>query len=154
MTHHSTFTIERRLAGSAAHGFSFWAQPELKRRWSSCHPDWRELEYHMDFRVGGGEISRMVTPDGVEHDVISQYQDIEVGRRIVYAYRMIVDGQAASASLATVEFADTSSGSLMTYTEQVALLTGAQSASALQFGTETGFERLVLEIERDLVLSH
>lgn len=45
---HSTFVVERDLPGSPAYAFRFWAEPELKRRWTDCHPDWAVLEDRFD----------------------------------------------------------------------------------------------------------
>jgi len=147
---HSTFVIERPLAGSPRHAFRFWADAALKQRWISCHPDWTQLDYSLDFRAGGGEISRTRSPDGAEHGVTARYLDIVEGRRIVYAYDMTVDALRISASLATVLFIPTGTGTLMQFTEQLALLDGSTDAKGRRDGSEIGFERLALELERDL----
>lgn len=147
---HATLVIERAFKGSPGHAFSFWAKPELKRRWSDCHDNWETLEYGLDFRVGGGEISRLRTPEGVIHAVRSHYLDIVEGRRIVYAYEMSVGAARISASLATVLFVPAASGSTMSFTEQVVFLDGPGDAQGRHDGTELGFDRLALELERAL----
>jgi uncharacterized protein YndB with AHSA1/START domain len=65
-THHSTFTVERNLPGSPRHAFRFWSEPELKLRWTDCHPDWTVLEERFEFRIGGSEVRRWRMPDGQE----------------------------------------------------------------------------------------
>lgn len=147
---HSTFAIERMLSGRPRHAFRFWSDVDLKRRWTSCHPDWRVIEQGFDFRVGGTEVNRLKTPAGVLHDFHAYYLDIVQGARIVYAYDMSVDGRRISASLATVELVPSGSNTTMIFTEQIAVLDGQADVKGRTEGTEMGFERLALELEREL----
>lgn len=96
--------------------------------------------YEHDFRVGGGETARALftTLDSpTEHlENESHYLELADDRRIVFAYRAVVDAAVRWASLVTVElgvaddddaaFAGGSSPTTMstylTWTEQVALL--------------------------------
>ncbi|MGO1080940.1 SRPBCC domain-containing protein, partial [Inquilinus sp. CA228] len=117
---HSTFVVERALPGSPAHAFRFWAEPELKRRWTDCHPDWAVLEDLFDFRVGGVEAKRWRMPDGQEMTVRAHYLDIVPGQRIIYAYEMSFGGQRGSASLATGELIPAGSRPAMRFTELAA----------------------------------
>src|SRR5687768_10515810 len=98
-TAHSTFVIERELPGRPAYAFRFWSEPDMKKRWAACHADWQTLEYAFDFRVGGSEVNRLRTPEGVIHGFRSYYLDIVAGSRIIYAYEMSVDEERISASL-------------------------------------------------------
>jgi uncharacterized protein YndB with AHSA1/START domain len=152
-TAHSTFVIERALPGRPAYAFRFWSEPEMKARWASCHPDWETIEHGLDFRVGGSEVNRLRTPEGVVHGFRSYFLDIVAGIRIVYAYEMSLDDERISASLATVEFAPAKGGTLMTFTEQAAFLDGRADAQMREEGTEMGFARLAAELERDALLS-
>lgn len=147
---HASFIIERNLPGRPKHAFRFWSEPEMKRRWASCHTDWQELEYSFDFRVGGSEVSCLKAPDGSLHAMRSYFLDIVEGCRIIYAYEMTADGNRISTSLATVEFTPSETGTLMTFTEQAVFLDGLASAETREEGTEMGFDRLKLEIEKDL----
>ncbi|WP_274426697.1 SRPBCC family protein [Chelativorans sp. YIM 93263] len=149
---HATFVIERSLPGRPQHAYRFWSEPEMKRRWASCHSDWQELEYRFDFRIGGSEVSRLKAPDGTVHAVRSYFLDIIEGHRIIYAYEITADDNRISTSLATVEFTPSDTGSLMIFTEQAVFLDGLASAEGREEGTEMGFERLKLEIERDLAV--
>jgi uncharacterized protein YndB with AHSA1/START domain len=146
---HSSFTINRQLPGSPTHAWRFWADPQLKQRWTSCHPDWVELEQVFDFRAGGHERSRLRAPDGKIQSVEMHYLDLLPGQRIVYAYTMHVDETPLSASLVTIALLPHAGGTRMVYTEALAML-GAGEAALRQQGTEGGFDRLVLEMERDL----
>jgi len=148
---HHTFVVERDLPGSTAHAFRFWAEPELKRRWTDCHPDWAVLEDLFDFRVGGIEAKRWQMPDGQELTFRAQYLDIMSGQRILYAYEMGFGGQRVSASLATVELLPAGARTRMKFTEQAAFLAGGDGARRQRVGgTETGFDRLVEAIRQDL----
>jgi uncharacterized protein YndB with AHSA1/START domain len=148
---HATFVIERRLAGSPRHAFSFWSRPDMKRRWTSCHPTWTTMDYSLDFRAGGGEVSLLRSPEGTLHGMHAHYLDIVETKRIVYAYEMTAGETRISASLVTVLFEPTAAATRMVFTEQVVFLDGG-SARDRQEGTESGFDRLALEIERDLAV--
>src|SRR5262245_30310241 len=145
---HTTFVIERDLPGSPAHAFRFWTEHGRKRQWTSCHPEWAVLEDTFDVRIGGTEVIRWRTPEGIEHGFRAYYLDVVPGKQIIYAYAMNSGGVQASAALATVEFVGKRGKTKMTYTEQAAFLDAAD-ARGRSCGTEMGFERLVLAIEMD-----
>jgi uncharacterized protein YndB with AHSA1/START domain len=150
---HTTFVIERDLPGSPDHAFRFWTDHARKRQWTSCHPDWAVLEDIFDVRIGGREVVRWRTPEGVEHGLRAHYLDVVPGKRIIYAYAMNTGDVQTSAALATVEFAGKRGSARMTYTEQAAFLESAD-AKLRSRGTETGFERLLLAIEESLAALH
>jgi uncharacterized protein YndB with AHSA1/START domain len=144
---HTTFVIERDLPGSPAHAFRFWSEYELKRQWTSCHPDWTVLEDTFEMRIGGTEAVRWRTPEGVEHGFRAHYLDIVPAKQIIYAYSMSSGRLQISASLATVEFVGKRGKTRMTYTEQAAFLDAADSTGR-SLGTGKGFDRLALAIEQ------
>lgn len=145
---HSTFTIERELPASPAHAFRFWSEPELKQRWTSCHPDWTVLEDVFDFRVGGVEAKRWRTPEGHEQTLHVHYLDIVPERRIIYAFGMSFKGETLSASLATVEFHPGGGRTRLTFTEQIAFLGDAEARRQRVTGTEAGLDRLSDELAK------
>jgi uncharacterized protein YndB with AHSA1/START domain len=67
---HRSFVIERTLPGSPGHAYRFWSDHALKRRWTSCHPDWHVLEDRLDFAVDGSECLRWRMPDGTEQSML------------------------------------------------------------------------------------
>ncbi len=139
---HTTFVIERELPGSPRHAFRFWAEPELKERWTGCHADWTVLERAFDFRPGGGEAKRWRTPEGKELSFRACYFDIVSAQRIIYAYEMRFGAELLSASLVTVELAPAGARTWMTFTEQAAFLAGEGAREQRVLGTGEGFDRL------------
>ena len=148
--HHRSFVIERQLPGSPAHAFRFWSDHQLKRQWNSCHPDWRVLEDHFDFRMDGGERLVWQMPDGIEQTMLAHYLEIRSPGRIVYAYSMRTNGLSISSSLVTVEFTNkVRDTTTMTYTEQAVFGT-VGDADLRESGTGTGFNRLSDVMAADL----
>ena len=147
---HTSFVVERDLPGSPSHAFRFWAEPHLKARWNSCHPDWTILQDEADFRVGGAEAKRWRTPDGDELTFHAFYLDIVEGERIIYAYEMSFAGVRLSASLVTIELHPKASGTRMKFTEQAVFLGPEGTSEQRVQGTEQGFDRLIEEIRREV----
>jgi uncharacterized protein YndB with AHSA1/START domain len=145
-TAHDTFVIERLLAAPPRRVFAAWSTPEAKRRWFACHDDWVGTEYHLDFRVGGSELNRVVPPGSVPHLFQAQFLDIVADQRIVYAYDMHVGDHRISVSLATVVFEPAEAGTRMIFTEQVVFLDGYADDGSRRRGTEDGIDRLALEV--------
>lgn len=139
---HSTFVIERTLPARPKHAFRFWSEPELKKRWTSCHPDWDVLEDRFDFRIGGEEAIRWRTPEGHEQTFRAHYLDIVPERRIIYAFAMTFKGESLSASLATIELSPLGMQTQMVFTEQIAFFGDADAYHQRVGGTEGGFDRL------------
>lgn len=144
---HTSFVLDRHFKASARRVFAAWADPATKLRWNDCHADMNATEFSMDFRPGGQEIYRSRLPDGTPLAVDKVFLDIVENARIVFAYSMAFDGRALSASLVTVEFADTPSGSMLKLTEQLAYLDGHMDVEQRRRGTEEGLDRLLLEVD-------
>ena len=146
---HTSFVLERAFKASAARVFAAWADPATKLRWNDCHAATHVPEFSMDFRPGGFETYRSRLDDGTPLAVDKVFLDIVANARIVFAYSMAAGGRALSASLVTVEFADTPSGSTLKLTEQLAYLDGHQDLEQRRRGTEEGLDRLLLEVDAD-----
>ncbi|MDZ5696704.1 SRPBCC domain-containing protein [Chelativorans sp. M5D2P16] len=138
---HRSFVIERELPGSPAHAFRFWSDHRLKRRWSSCHPDWTIIQDLFDFRVDGHESLVWRMPDGTEQGMLAHFLEVHPRQRIVYAYTMRTDGIPISSSLVTVEFEGRNGKTIMTFTEQ-AVFADANNGDIRESGTSVGFSRL------------
>ncbi|HEX4110631.1 MAG TPA: SRPBCC family protein [Solirubrobacteraceae bacterium] len=115
---HVTFALERSYPVPPARVFAAWADPTAKAQWFRAPEPMRSLEYALDFRVGGREISRVAAPGEPVHAYDARYQDIVPDRRIIYAYDMHVDEVRISVSLATVEISAGGDGSRVVMTEQ------------------------------------
>ncbi len=112
---HETFAIGRKMRAPVSRVFAAWADPEAKRQWFACHDEWVSLEYNLDFRVGGQERNRVADSDGVPHTYEARYLDIVPQARIIYAYDMKLGETRISASLATITFEATPSGTTMLF---------------------------------------
>lgn len=146
---HATFTVERMLPGRPPHAFRFWSEHDLKRKWTSCHPDWTVLEDSFDFRIGGSEVVRWRTAESETREFRAHYFDIVPGERIVYAYEMTLGTQRLSVSLATVVFAANGAQTRVTFTEQAAVLDADAGLEMRASGTGSGFDRLIAIMERE-----
>jgi len=147
---HSTFSIERTYPVPPARVFFAFADKESKRRWLVEGEGWEIYEFTSDFRIGGSDVSRFSYRGGPEIRNDTQFQDIVADRRIVFSYRMAIGPTALSASLATVEFVPSGTGTLLTYTEQGAFFDGADSAKGREQGSRGLLEKLAEELQRPI----
>lgn len=139
---HTTFVIERELPGSVRRAFRFWSDPVLKERWTGCHAEWTVIQEAFDFRPGGKETKRWLTPEGQELAFDAFYLDVVPDCRIIYAYEMSFGGVRLSASLVTVELTARDKLTQMKVTEQAVFLVGDSAIAERIEGTEEGFDRL------------
>jgi uncharacterized protein YndB with AHSA1/START domain len=133
---HGTFILEREFAFPPARVFAARAVREAKDRWfGGPSGQWKPLERHMEFRVGGSERARGRWTSGRVSDFQAQYHDIVQDRRIVYSYSMHIDEKKISVSLATIEFESAGKGTKLVLTEQGAFLDGYDDAGSRERGT-------------------
>lgn len=102
---HADFTIERHFGCTPRQTFSVFSDPELKRQWFANPGSWPDAKWKLQFRVGGGEVSRGGSPGGIHHAFKSRFHDIVENERIVFAYDLLLDHQLISVSLTTIQFA-------------------------------------------------
>jgi uncharacterized protein YndB with AHSA1/START domain len=130
---HGSTTVERDFSSSPEEVFNAFADPSVRGRWFKipAEPDTR---YHeLDFRVGGGEraggtFAPMDNPERVEYE--SRFFDIVPAERIVFGYRLTLNGQTRTVSLVTAELAAAGDGTLLRYTEQYTLVNNDGDGSA------------------------
>jgi len=150
---HSTFVIERNYPAPPERVFAAFADPTRKRRWF-VEGEGHEVEhYEMDFRVGGTERARFRFKEGTPLKGIACtnqtiYQDIVPNRRVVFASTMSVGEKCISASLATVEFLPSETGTELILTHQGAFFEGADGPEMREEGWRKLMGRLTHEFAR------
>lgn len=152
MTHiqstHSDFRIEREFSATPEAVYEAWADPEVKRHWSDCHPE-HTTEYALDFRPLGRETHEVAYPDGRVQRIEKVFFDMVAAERIIFAYDITIDGRRLSVSLVTIEFFGNRRGTRMVYTEQLAYLDGHEDRAQRLQGTQEGLDRLALYFSRN-----
>jgi uncharacterized protein YndB with AHSA1/START domain len=151
-TVHATFVIERTYAASPARVFQAFANEHAKARWFAGPEGFETHERVFDFRVGGQEV--LVGKHGPSHaGMVSAfhctYHDIVTDQRIVYAYRMALDGVPISVSLASIEIKPEGAGAHLTVTEYGVFLDGYQDNGSREHGTGWLMDQLGASLERE-----
>jgi uncharacterized protein YndB with AHSA1/START domain len=146
---HSTFTLERSFPAAPERVFSAFSDPAKKIRWYADGRFMKVLEFKMDFRVGGNDVTRFSTPpDSPMRGAIltyrTYYMEIKPDRRIVVAYTAALDERPFSASLATFELMPSAAGTDLLFTEQTAFIEGGDGPEIRKAGW-TGLLKLLAE---------
>ena len=145
----ATFTIERTYPAKPARVFKAFADEQSKRKWFGGGNDWEQLENAFDFRVDGVEINIGRHASGVVSAFYCTYHDIAPDERIVYAYRMTLDGKPLSSSLASIELRPEGEGTHLTLTEYGVYFDGFGQADVQ--GREHGTNWLMDKLGESLV---
>jgi uncharacterized protein YndB with AHSA1/START domain len=137
-TVHATFTLRRTYPHSPARVFAAFADEQAKAKWFAGPDGYQMLERTFDFRVGGQEVA--VGRHGPSHGGMvsafhAVYHDIVQDQRIVYAYRMALDGVPISVSLAVIEIQPDGAGAKLTVTESGVFLDGYDDNGSREAGT-------------------
>ena len=136
---HNTFEIERTYPAATSRVFAAFSSKEAKDAWGDtgdlAEPGADDADTQFDFRIGGHERFGFGY-QGVSYRYDCCYYDIVPEQRIIYSYEMYADGTRISVSVATIEFAATSDGTALTWTEQGAYLDGFDGAEAPQLRRE------------------
>ena len=139
---HASFKIERTYGAAPDRIFAAWAEPAAKRHWFAEGDGFTEVAHALDFRVGGTETCSGREPKGRMFANESVYHDIVDNERIIFSYRMAIDGAPISVSLATVTFAPRDGGTRLIFTEQSVFLEGGDGPDMRQGGWTWLLDRL------------
>ena len=151
---HDTFSIERTYPAAPSRVFAAFASLEAKNIWGDTGDlgaaDGAAGLEEFDFRPGGREgFGFKYESKTYRYDAL--YYDIVPDQRIVYSYEMYADDARISVSVATIEFAKSDGGTVLTWTEQGAYLDGidgAQASALRQEGTAEMLDGLTRYLSR------
>jgi uncharacterized protein YndB with AHSA1/START domain len=140
----ASFTIERHYKASPGRVFQAFADEERKKAWFGAPEGFVEYERRWDFRVDGVEVLGGRHASGVVTMFYCTYHDITPDERIVYAYRMTLDGAPMSSSLATIELKPDGDGTHLTLTEYGVYFDGFRedAAQGREHGTNWLMDKL------------
>ncbi len=141
-TTHGTFTVKKTYDAAPAQVFRAFADKDAKAKWFSGPQGVDETGSCFDFRVDGQEIVFGRHANDVLSGFYAVYQDIVADERIVYAYRMTLNGLPISASLATIEIMADGNGTQLSWTEYGVFLDGYDNVAAREEGTIWGMDRI------------
>ena len=142
-TVHATFTIERTFPATPSRVFKAFAEEGAKAKWFAGPPGFEQYEKKWDFRVDGLEVLGGRHASGKVTFFYCTYHDIVPNERIVYAYRMTLDGVPMSSSLATIEIRPEGAGARLTLTEYGVYFDGhADGAAGREHGTNWLMDQL------------
>ena len=151
---HNTFSIERTYPAVPSRVFAAFSSKQAKDAWGD-DPDTGSAPGEaalgeFDFRPGGSERFGFAY-DGKTYRYDALYYDIVPDQRIVYSYEMYADGVRISVSVATIEFAKSGEGTVLTWTEQGAYLDsidGPQAPELRKGGTQEMLDGLTRYLAR------
>ena len=148
---HSTFVLERNYPVPAERVFAAFADPVKKCKWFVEGEGHAVEHYVLDFRAGGRELARFrFTEDspvkGLACTNETTYLDIVPNRRVVLASTMTVGDRCISASLGTIEFLRSQTGTGLIFTFQGAFFEGADGPEMREAGWRKLFDRLAGEL--------
>lgn len=132
---HADFTIERRYGRTPEETFSAFSDPGLKRQWFVNPGNWPDVEWELDFRVGGVEFHSGGPPGGRHNTFKSRFHDIVENERIIFAYDLLHDHRLVSVSLTTIEFLLDGDGTRLLFTEQGAFFDDPDAPAVREHGT-------------------
>lgn len=143
---HGTFVIERIYPAPPQRVFSAFSDPHKKRRWYAEGEENELLEFTMDFRIGGTDLTRRRAKNGWEFVSHSVYLDLLQDRRIVLAYTMSLGEKCISSSQSTFEFVAAQGATQLIFTEQGAFFEGADGPAMREEGWRLLLERLASDL--------
>jgi uncharacterized protein YndB with AHSA1/START domain len=140
---HDKFVIERRFKQGPAKVFAAFSTEEGKARWFSGPNDaWEMVDRHFDFRTGGTEHLEGKWQSGTITRFDCSYHDIVRDSRIVYAYRMKLNGEPISVNLCSIELLPDGDGTRLLHTEHGIYLDGYEDNGSRFHGISLQYDKL------------
>lgn len=139
---HATFSVEHRYALSPEQVFGAWADPKVKAEWFAGPG----ASHHLEFWVGGQEITQGDSEGGVGLRFASTYQEILPAERIVYSSTLSGDDVLATVSVTTIEFIPDGEGTRLLLTEYGVFLNELEEPAWREQGTRAWLDRLASQL--------
>ena len=157
---HGSFAVERDLAASPSGVFAAYADVSVRRRWFRMPGSPADAYHSLDFRVGGGEVSRGVFAPlgdlGPEERISyrSVFWDVVPASRLVFGYELLLNDVRRWVSLVTVELSSLAPDGPVTrlrHSEQYVFLAydgdGAQDVAHLKGSTQLQLNGLTAALD-------
>jgi uncharacterized protein YndB with AHSA1/START domain len=148
---HGSFTVTRDINAAPTRVWDAYANADLRSAWRRL-PGTSVLD--LDFRVGGWErLTGTSEVTGTVETIASHalFLDIVAGERIVSAHEVLLDGVRRWASLISIAFEPTETGTRVAHTEQYTFLAwaddGAHDQAHLRGSTRLSFNALAALVE-------
>ena len=141
--HHPYVDAPRSLVYGA------WTAPERLARWWGPH-GYTVLSCKTNLRIGGGWSVRTRSPEGNEHAASGIYRQIVPLERLMFthAWEGIEDGLPGHETLVTIDFAEQSGKTRMTFQQSV--FSSVSARDAHEGGWSKSFELLVGYLAQEL----
>jgi uncharacterized protein YndB with AHSA1/START domain len=144
---HHDFTLSRTYPYSPDQVFEMFSDPDKKKLWFGSNDELTSTFGAFDFRVGGSESAASDHPGGFSTTFDAEYVDIVPGERIVFTYRMTLNGDPLSASATSITLEEVEGGTLLTHTEHGIYLDGEHGAAGREEGTTELLELLARALD-------
>ena len=149
---HATCVVERSFSKPTDAVFAALSDPNKVRRWMGGGEHSELLEFHSEFREGGGQILkyRMGPETPIAGALITnegRFQHIVLGQRIVTASTMKMGDRIFSASQVTFELVPTDIGTDMIITHQGAFFEGSDGPVLREQGWNVLADKLAVLVD-------
>jgi uncharacterized protein YndB with AHSA1/START domain len=116
----TSLTLTRLINADPETVFRAWTEPEQLKQWSA--PEGLEVALaETDPRVGGRYHIRMVNAEGVAHNAVGVYQEVEFPTRLVYTWSWQEKEHDVGETRVTVEFKKSGDGTEVVLTHELLL---------------------------------
>lgn len=140
---HATLVFEREIPATVDKVFAAFANAKLRSEWGAPSDTATIIYDQEDFREGGEDRFRCGAKSNPNIHGTTRYLEIIPDRRIVTSETISMDGKRLSASLITLEFAQSGSRTKLQSTSQVASFIGQDMIKGTEIGNNGSLDSLV-----------